>query len=150
MTLKSHSLTQEHKAPEVSAVSLLLPAIEALSEADLIELRHQIDLRLQLDLDTLNLSEELALQFRQAKALLNEVQSDKDVAANQKAQIFNSVRAQLAEIVRQQESVWSMERLKIFESAFIKAARLLTEESRNAFFDLYGRFLKDEHAADAG
>lgn len=148
MTLKSHSLTQEHKPAPVSLVTLLMPEIEKLSEAELSDLRHQIDLRLHLDLGQLDLGDELALQFRQAKALLHEVQGDKDVAANQKAQIFNSVRAQLAEIVKQQESVWSMERLKIFEVAFVKASRLLTDEARDAFFDLYGRFMKDPNAAD--
>lgn len=148
MSLKNHSLTQEPKPVIVSPVTLLLPEIEKLSEAELVELRHEIDLRLQLDLDQMDLSEELALQYRQAKALQQEVQGDKQTPANQKAQIFNSVRAQLAEIVKQQESVYSMERLKVYEVAFVKATRLLTAEARDAFFDLYGRFLKDPNAAD--
>ncbi len=148
MSLKNHSLTQEPKPVIVSPVTLLLPEIEKLSEAELVELRHEIDLRLQLDLDQMDLSEELALQYRQAKALQQEVQGDKMTPANQKAQIFNSVRAQLAEIVKQQESVYSMERLKVYEVAFVKATRLLTAEARDAFFDLYGRFLKDPNVAD--
>lgn len=148
MTLKSHSLTQEKPAPKVSAVQLLLPSLEPLSEAELIELRHEIDLLIQLDLGQLNLSEELALQFRQAKALLFEVQNDDEVAANQKAQIFNAVRAQLREIVAQQEVVWSMERLKTFEVAFVKVSHMMSSEQREAFFDLYGKYLKDPSAAD--
>lgn len=151
--LKSHSLTQEHKLPEATVaetVAVFLSSIEHFSEAELIELRHQVDVRLVIGLEHLDLSEELALQFRQGKALLHEVQNDKTIATNQKAQVFNTVKSQLAEIVKQQESVWSMERLKIFEVAFVKASKLLTQEARDAFFDLYGRFLKDEHAADAG
>lgn len=149
MTLKSHSLAQERKPAPMSAVNLLLPEIEKLSESELSDLRHEIDLRLQLDLGQLDLSDELALQFRSAKALLHEVQGDKTIATNQKAQILNSARAMLSDIVKQQESVWSMERLKIFEVAFIKASRLLTGEARDAFFDLYSRFLKDPNTGEA-
>lgn len=144
--LKSHNLTQDKPKPKVSPVKVLMPGVEQLSEAELMELRHEIDLRIGLDLGQLNLSEELALQFRQAKNLLNSVQNDKDVATNQKAQIFNAVRGQLTAIIEQQETVWSMERLKTFEVAFVKVAHLLDAEQREVFFDLYGKYLKDSNA----
>lgn len=146
MSLKSHSLTQEVVPPKISAVTALMPTIEKLSESELGELRHEIDLRLRLELGALNLADELALQFRQAKNLLYEVSNDKDTPVNQKAQILNSARAQLSEIVRQQESVWSMGRLKKYEVAFVKAASMFSVEQRNVFFDLYGEYLKDENA----
>lgn len=149
MTLKNHSLAQDKPKLQVSPVEALMPAIEPLSEVELMELRHEIDLRIGLDLGQLNLSEELALQFRQAKTLLNDVQNDKDIPANQRAQVFNAVRNQLSEILKQQESVWSMERLKKIESAVVKACNLMTEEQKAAFMDLYGEYLKDGDAADA-
>ena len=149
MTLKSHSLAATPPKPKaLTAVEVLLPEIERLSESELGDLRHEIDLRLHLDLSKLDLSEELALQFRQVKALLHEIQNDSATPVNQKSQLFNSARGQLSDIIRQQEAVWSMERLKTYEVAFVKCAHLLTEEARAAFFDLYGTYLKDIHAAD--
>lgn len=149
MTLKDHSLKQEPKPVKVSPVDLLIPQIENLSEAELADLRHQIDLRLHLDLSKLDLSEELALQFRQAKALLHEVQGDNQTPVNQKSQLFNSARAQLSDIVNQQKDVWSMERLKKIEAAVVKACNLMTEEQKAAFMDLYGVYLKAPDAAAA-
>lgn len=146
MTLKARTLTQEPAAPIKSSVDLILPSLELMSETELVELRHQVDLRLQLNLESLDLAEELALQFRQAKALLHDIQNDKDIATNQKAQIFNSVRAQLSDIIRQQEAVWSMQRLKKYEVAFVKASNLLSDEAKEAFFDLYGEHLKEADA----
>lgn len=141
--IKDHSIKTNTKGAVPTPVEMLLPSLEALSEADLVELRHQLDLRLSLDLSTLDLAEELALQFRQAKALLNEVQNDKSTPVNQKSQIFNSVRTQLGDIVKQQDVVWNMQRLKKYETAFVKSVHLLNDEARNAFFDLYGEHLKD-------
>ena len=103
---------------------------------------------LQLDLGNLNLAEELSLQFRQAKALLHEVQGDKSIATNQKAQILNSARAMLSDIVRQQAEVYNMERLKKFENAFVKSANAMSAEQREIFFELYGKYLKDPYATD--
>ncbi len=139
--MKDFSLKAPDKPPTVSSELRLL--LEQLSEQELIDLRHELDSRLMLDLGALNLAEELAIQFRQGKNLLNEVQGDKDVPANQKAQILNSVRAMLSEIIKQQTDVYSMERLKKYEVAFVKCVKLLTLESREAFFDLYGEFLED-------
>lgn len=147
MTLKDRSLVQEKPAPVISVVDQLLPTLEKFSESELQELRHQIDVRLHLDLEQLNLAEELGLQFRQVKALLYEIQGDKQVPTNQKAQIVNSARAMLSDIVRQQEIVWNAERFKTYEVAFVKVAGMLSAEQREVFFDLYGRYLKDEHAA---
>lgn len=150
MALKNHSLTTPAKPEKISAIAPLMPEIEKLSESDLYDLRHELDLRLQLDLGQLNLAEELALQFRQAKAMLHAVQNDDDIPTNQKSQMLNSTRSMLTDIVKQQEIVWSAERLKIFEVAFVKASALLSAEAREAFFDLYGKFLKDpQHVAES-
>lgn len=146
MSLKHHTLTQAPVEPVISRVEQLMPTIETFSESELQELRHQIDQRLHLDLGSLDLAEELGLQFRQAKQLLNEIQNDKFIATNQKSQVFNSVRAITSDIVKQQEVVWSAERLKKIEIATIKALDTLPAEARSAFFSLYGKYLKDPNA----
>lgn len=147
MTLKQHSLAQEVKAPVVGVVDALLPTLRDWAESELYDLRYQIDLMLQLDLGNLNLAEELSLQFRQASALMNETRGDKSIPTNQKAQILNTARGMLSDIVRQQADVYSMERLKKFEVAFVKAANAMEAEPREVFFELYGKYLKDPHAA---
>jgi hypothetical protein len=146
--LKDFSLKSNTANPgSKSKLDLVIDQLPGFDDKELAELRYALDALLPLDLGKLDLAEELALQFRQAKVLLVEVQRDATTPANQKAQIFNSVRAQLESIVKQQEVVWSMERLKKFEVAFIKAANLLTPEARDAFFDLYGEFLQDPNKA---
>lgn len=129
-----------------SRLELIIKQLPDLTEGELAELRYSVDALLPLDLGSLDLAEELALQFQQAKALLVDVQRASDIPANQKAQIFNSVRGQLESIVKNQEVVWSMERLKKFEVALVKACGLLTDEAKAAFFDLYSQFLKDPEA----
>lgn len=140
--MKDLSLSANSQNPDgKSRVDLICAQLGSLDENDLAQIRFKIDELQPLDLEALDLNAELALQFRLAKALLVEVQKAGDIPANQKAQIFNSVRAQLADIVKQQESVWGMERLKGFEVAFLKAANSLPDEARDLFFDLYAKFL---------
>lgn len=141
MSLKDHSLAG---MPPKAGVDALLKQLVSLNDAELVELRHAVDARLVLDLGELDLAKELALQYTQGKALLSEVQGDRDTPANQKAQIFSAVRNQLADIVKQQDMVWGMQRLKVFEAAFLKAARLLTGDAKVAFFDLYKEQLGPE------
>lgn len=142
MTLKDHSLKSNSQNPTgVDRLELVLKQIVSMDESELAAIRNVIDGIQPLDLEKLDLNAELALQYRQAKQLLAEVQKDSTVPANQKAQVFNSVRAQLSDIVKQQESVWSMERLKTFEVAFLKAANALTPDARDLFFDLYMKHL---------
>lgn len=122
--------------------------LEGLDDAQLIALRHRLDKKLNLDLTQLNLAEELGLQYRSGMALLASVQEDKDTPANQRAQVFNSVGAMLAQIVKQQKVVYNAERLKRFESAFLKVLEELPDASKRKFFDMYGEFLKEETKPD--
>lgn len=142
--LKDHSLKGNSQNPTgKSNVELVLQLLSKMDESELAEVRNGIDELQPLDLEALDLTAELALQYRQAKALLQEVQRDSATPANQKAQIFNTVRNQLGDIVKQQESVYSMERLKTFETALLKAANAMTPDARDLFFDLYVKHLSN-------
>jgi hypothetical protein len=123
--------------------------LEGLDDSELLTLRHRLDKKLNLDLTQLNLAEELGMQYRSGQILLASVQDDKDTPANQKAQVFNSVGAALEKIVKQQRVVYDAERLKRFESAFLKTLDLYgTDEQKRRFFDLYGEYLRaDEKPA---
>lgn len=118
--------------------------IADLSEDQLLALRAEIDDKLQIGIKNLNLAEELGLQYRNGMKLLKDIQTDNATPANQKAQVFNSVSSMLEKIVKMQESVYSMERLKRIESSVLKAIETLPKEGKEAFFDLYGSFLDDK------
>lgn len=118
--------------------------IADLNEEALLKLRAEIDDKLQIGIKNLNLTEELGLQYRNGMKLLKDIQSDNQTPANQKAQVFNSVSGMLEKIVRMQDSVYSMERLKRYEVAFLKAIETLPVEGKENFFDLYGSYLEDK------
>ena len=118
--------------------------IADLDEEALLKLRSEIDDKLQIGIKNLTLTEELGLQYRNGMKLLKDIQSDNQTPANQKAQVFNSVSGMLEKIVKMQESVYSMERLKRYEVAFLKAIETLPVEGKENFFDLYGSYLEDK------
>jgi hypothetical protein len=123
--------------------------LEGLDDSQMLALRMRLDKKLNLDLTKLNLADELGLQYRAGTILLASVQDDNGTPANQRAQVFNSVSGMLEKIVKQQKIVYSAERLKRFESAFIKVLEDLPLESKRKFFDMYGEFLKEEKAEEA-
>ncbi len=119
--------------------------LRSLTEGQLMRARHEIDMLVKIDINQMNLTEELGLQYRQAKQLLATVQNDRTTPTNQKTQIFNSLNAQLDKIVKQRQAVLSQERLKRFEAAFLNTLKQLGDETlQQNFLDLYGEFLRDK------
>jgi hypothetical protein len=123
--------------------------LDGLSDEELIALRMRLDKRLNLDLKELDLAEELGMQYRAGQILLASVQDDKNTPANQRAQVFNSVGNMLKDIVKQQKVVYDAERLKRFESAFLKVLEDLPDDKKRKFFDLYGEYLKGDAKKEA-
>lgn len=146
MTLKKHSLAPA--AAQADGLALMIAGIAELDDKDLMTLRHELDKALRLDVNKLNLAEELGLQYRAGMTLLASIQDDKDVPANQRAQVFNSVGGMLDKINKQMKIVYSAERLKRYERALLKVLEELPDESKRVFFDLYGDFLKEEPAVE--
>lgn len=139
--LKNHSLAPNSAAEKVDPLA-------GLDDEGLLRLRTLIDLKLQTDLSKIDLAEELGLQYRSGMILLASVQDDKSVPANQRAQVLNSVRTTLSDIIKQQKIVYSAERLKRFEAAVLKVMEMQqTTEAKRVFFDLYGEFLADPEKA---
>ncbi len=121
----------------------VLDLLDGKTDDELLALRAEIDKRLMLEIKHVNLTEELGLQFRQGKALLEQVRTDTATPTNQKAQVFNSVNSMLNNIAKQMDIVYSAERLKRFEVAFLKILEKLPAESKEQFFEMYGEYLKD-------
>lgn len=143
MTLKDYSL--KPAAAATDPVDLILAQLGTLDEEGLMRLRGEVDKKLALDPRNLNLADELALQYRMGKFLLTAITEDKQVPANQKSQVFNSVNASLEKIMKQMKVAFDAERLKRFEAAFMKVLVELPEPDRRRFFDLYGEYLtKDQ------
>lgn len=128
-------------APAASISSQL----KSMSNKELLELRNRVDLELGVEIKDLNLGEELGLLFRQGKQLLEDVLDDPEVPANQKAQVFNTVKGQVDKLVATRQVVFSQERLKRFEMALLKVVNMAGNEAMKAeFLDLYGSFLEDK------
>ncbi len=133
-------------AEPVIKVSLL----DGKTDEELIHLRAEIDSRLHIDPKNLNMAEELGMQYKQGKILLSKLNDPSDqTPTNQKAQVFNSVQAMLAAIVKQTEIVYSSERLKRYEAALLRLLMDLPKDSKEKYFEMYGEFLaevKDDNA----
>ena len=115
--------------------------LSSMTEADRIDLRQQIDDTLTLKLENMNLAEELALQFKQARALYADIVNDPEVLANQKAQVLSTITSIIATITKAQAELYNAERLKKLEAAVLKALKTLPKDSQEGFFDLYGGYL---------
>ena len=138
--MEDFSLSQ----PAPASVSIAAQ-LKRMSNKELLELRNQVDAELGVELKDLNLGEELGLLFRQGKQLLEDVLDDPDVPANQKAQVFNTVKGQVDKLVATRQVVFSQERLKRFEMALIKVINMAGNDTMKAeFLDLYGSFLEDK------
>ncbi len=140
--MEDHSLGSPKKVDHTAVPKDVLKLVEALTEPQWMSLRHHLDMLLKVEIGQLNLSEELGLQYRQGKALLDSL--DERTPANQKSQVFNSVQAQLEKIIKQRSIVFSQERLKRYEAALLKVLEMKgNEREQELFLELYGDFLRD-------
>lgn len=138
--MENHNLT-----PAVSTSQLLADQVKTLSLTELMNLRNQIDQTLGTEIKDFNLGEEMGLLYRQAQELLSKVLEDNTTPPNQKAQVFNAVKAQIDRIVALREKIYSQERFKIFEGALIKIIKMAgNEDKQKEFIRLYGEFLEDK------
>ncbi len=116
---------------------------DGLALDQLLTLRGEIEKRLPaVALKDLNMEKELVLQFLAAQSLQARVTSDDRVAANQKAQVANSLAASLATLAKFQTEVHSSERMKRVEIALIDAVNLLPLEAKVSFMDAYAAILE--------
>jgi hypothetical protein len=119
--------------------------LDPLEESELLELREAIQSRLPTTLQEINLENELVLQYKSAKTLLNKVLNDDNVQANQKAQVQNSCAASLKELARLQTDLFTAERLKAIEQMLIRAIRTLPQETQVQFFNEYEKLNSTTH-----
>lgn len=112
--------------------------LDAMTEAQLLQLRAQIDARIPgLSLAEVNMTKELLLQLRSAKLLQNSVNEEKSgVPANQKAQVQNSIGNIIDKLAKIQMELYDSEAMKRLKAATIRVIRTLPKPQQDQFFDL--------------
>lgn len=92
----------------------------------------------QTELKDLDLEVELLAQYKKAQALLDD--ADKE-PLNQKAQTLNSITLILQTIIKSQQDLYNIERLKTLENTLIKVLQDFPE-IKHQFLDAYEKELK--------
>ena len=91
----------------------------------------------------LDLDHELLEQYKNAKALLEDIKDDDDIAPNQKAQTLNSISSILSNIIKTQSVLHNVERLKMLESTLIETLQKPEfEKLKESFLQAYEKALK--------
>lgn len=70
-------------------------------------------------LNDLDLDKELLDQYKNAKMILEDILHAEDIAANQKAQVINTISSILQNIIKLQQDLHNVERLKLIENILI-------------------------------
>jgi hypothetical protein len=82
----------------------------------------QLPTRTQVTASTLNdldLDKELLDQYKAAKSVFEDIQYAEDIAPNQKAQVINTITSILQNIVKVQQELHNVERMKLIENVLI-------------------------------
>jgi hypothetical protein len=93
-------------------------------------------------LSELNLEDELLTQYKTARSLLELVKSDNQTPLNQKAQVMNTITTLLSNILRMQENLHNVERMKIIENVLIDTLKE-HPKLRDKFLPAYEKALKE-------
>jgi hypothetical protein len=96
-------------------------------------------------LKDLDLDQELWQQFARAKLLYKEARKDKSLLPNQKAVVLNTISAILSNVVKMQESLHNVQRLKGIEAALIDTLKKFPD-IKEAFLQAYGKELESKDA----
>lgn len=120
--------------------SRAIEVLATLQRDELVTLKEALDqLFPTRSLGEINLEHELIAQFITVKELQQAVMTDKEVPANQRAQVANSVAATLQQLIKMQSEFHTAERFKAIEAMMIKAIRKLPVEVAEQFLSEYER-----------
>ena len=144
--LKDHTMATSASVKERTLAEVVASA----DQTELMRLYKLIQVELDLDVNNINLTEALALQFKQGQQFADEILHDKNTPANQRAQVYNTVNASVEKIAKMRGMIMNQERLKRYETAVLKAIEVFktsypeaASDMRDVFMDLYGEFLND-------
>ena len=108
----------------------------SMSEDELRDLRDAINVLIPEDtVASIDLQEELVNQYRKSRKLYDDVLTDPDVQANQKAQLANSLVAILAQMKKMQDDLMRDRTMQAIEAVLIDSIKTLPQEVRDAFYE---------------
>jgi hypothetical protein len=108
----------------------------------LLSLRAEIDAALPpMKLSSINLEQELMIQYQTAKALQTQTLAQPMTEANKKAQVVNTTASTLQALIKMQADFHTAERFKKIEVLLIECLRAMPEEMTTKFFERYEREL---------
>ncbi len=108
----------------------------SMGEDELRDLRDAINVLLPEDtVANIDLQEELVSQYRKSRKLYDDVLTDPDVQANQKAQLANSLVAILAQMKKMQDDLMRDRTMQAIEAVLIDSIKTLPQEVRDAFYE---------------
>lgn len=111
--------------------------------SELVRFRDEITKMLPpLELGSLNLEEEMLLQYHNLRELQGSVMDDETVPVNQRAQVANTVAATLKTLGDQQIELYSSERFKDIENLLVRSLDKLPEDVAAAFLVEYEKILQ--------
>lgn len=97
-------------------------------------------------LKSLNLDTELFERYTEAKDFLADVMNRPDTAANQIAQVMNTITSILKDIAKLQTDLYNAERLKKLEYCIIEAIKVADPATQSVFFARYAELLGQNNA----
>ena len=139
-------MIDEEKLKFIRTTGVTLPEIprsrgfdlDDMTTEDLIRLHASIEAKLPpAELGSMNLERELVMQYRRILALQEDVLTDDDVPANQRAQVSNAVAATLQQLVKMQVDLGREEQMKRMETALLEAVETLPNAEKDLFFQRY-------------
>lgn len=89
------------------------------------------------NLGAIQVSDELATLFHEARDLLQLIKNDPGVPANQRAQVLNTTLSVLERISKTRTDLYNSERVRNIEQTLIRVMKEQPQEVREAFFAKY-------------
>lgn len=127
-------------APEALEKALDSVNISALPDHQLRMLRASIDAKLPRDsLKDVNLEAELVSQYHRVLELQENTLANRDIPANQKAQVAAQVASVLQQLIKLQTDLDLATKLRLMEEALVESLQTLPEEARHMYFESYER-----------
>jgi len=93
-------------------------------------------------LDTLNLESEFLVQYNSARKLLHDASYDPEISLNQKASLINSITSIINALVKGQQELYSIERVKKIEGCLLRTLKEFPE-LQSSFMEKYKESLSD-------
>ena len=126
-------------APLIASSSARL--LEGLDEMELLKLREQIDAKLGVtNLEDIDVSKELVLQFAKLKVLQTMAMSDNEANFSHRSAAATTVSRMLQDIVKCRTALNNAEISKRMDAMVIECMRQAPEDAKAAFFERLERY----------